>query len=70
MKKCKFCEHDFTANRKKQMFCNAKCCGEYKQKPNRPTKEKLLEIKKTMSLREIAKLYNTSAVSIHNWLKE
>lgn len=76
-KYCKYCNTKLKRGTK-NTFCNSKCAALYRKQFRQPTelqkklledKEKIIALHETMTYREIAKIYNTSANTINNLLK-
>jgi hypothetical protein len=68
VQKCPICGEDAFGKR----FCSRKCAGIgscHTKVKNRPTKNELKKMLKTMSFVEIGKKYGVSDVAVHYWLR-
>lgn len=65
-KTCEFCSSEFTTDRKNQQYCSRSCSRSTVQKP---TKEELLNLLESSTLKEIGKIYGVSSVAVFKWKK-
>ncbi len=65
-KTCKFCNSEFTTDRRNQTYCSRTCMSSTVKKPS---KEELLDLLKSKTLKEIGNTYGVSAVSVFKWKK-
>ena len=66
---CPACGKTFKQKSDEQIYCSNLCATRTQRKLERPSKEKLLSMRKTMTQKEIADIYEVSTNSIHKWLK-
>lgn len=70
LKPCFYCNTE-TKNAK---FCSQECVikhnSETRTTPNKPSKEELFELKKTMNNIQISKLFSVSEATIRDWYKD
>jgi len=70
-KKCNYCDEKFVNNSKRIKCCSVKCANLMKRRiKNRPSKEKLEELKSIMSNEKIGIKYGVHESTIREWIKQ
>lgn len=67
---CKNCGKTFKTLKKSAVFCCSACCADYMRIDEIPSRDELFYKLKRETLKQIAKDYNVSTVTIKNWIKK
>ena len=66
---CKFCGKKLSGRKDKQ-FCNENCHNLYQRKTDRPSKKKLISLRKHNTWKQIGETYNVSESCVRKWAKQ
>jgi HNH endonuclease len=66
---CKHCEKDYEYYKNGETYCSKECASKDSRKSERPSKEKLEILIKTIPFVEIGRLYGVSDNAIRKWCK-
>lgn len=67
---CKTCGKSFVITHKDHSYCSQECYAISQRKTERPSKEDLLKLIKTMSFVQIGEMYGVSDNAIRRWCKD
>ena len=67
--KCEICNTSFSTSNEEQKYCSQECSHISQRKSNRPSKEELFKLIKTIPFVQIGNMFNVSDNAIRKWCK-
>lgn len=64
---CHYCQKEYETRNEKQKFCSQVCVKRHQSKPERPDKEELRHLIRTLPQRRVALMLNVSQSTIRKW---